>query len=72
MRLFKQVTGQPFVNYLNHFRIAKAQALLATTDLSVAEVSQEVGFCDQSYFGLIFRKLAQVTPLQYKRQYGAR
>jgi AraC-like DNA-binding protein len=32
-------------------------------------VSQEVGFCDQSYFGLTFRKLAQMTPLQYKRQY---
>jgi AraC-like DNA-binding protein len=68
MRLFKQVTGQPFVNYLTHFRIAKAQILLATTDLSVAEVGQEVGFCDQSYFGLIFRKLMQMTPLQYKRR----
>jgi AraC-like DNA-binding protein len=70
MRLFKQVTGQSFISYLNHFRIAKAQALLATTDKPVAEVSQEVGFCDQSYFGLTFRKLAQMTPLQYKRQYG--
>lgn len=71
MRVFKQVTGQPFVNYLNHFRIAKAQSLLATTDLSVSEVGQVVGFCDQSYFGLIFRKLSQMTPLQYRRQYGA-
>jgi AraC-like DNA-binding protein len=68
MRLFKQVTGQSFVNYLNQFRIAKAEHLLATTDLSVAEVSQAVGFCDQSYFGLVFRSLIQMTPLQYKRQ----
>jgi AraC-like DNA-binding protein/mannose-6-phosphate isomerase-like protein (cupin superfamily) len=68
MRLFKQVTGQSFVSYLNHFRVAKAEHLLATTDLSVAEVSQAVGFCDQSYFGLVFRSLVQMTPLQYKRQ----
>ncbi len=68
MRLFKQVTGQSFVNYLNHFRVAKAEHLLATTDLSIAEVSQAVGFCDQSYFGLVFRSLIQMTPLQYKRQ----
>lgn len=68
MRLFKQVTGQSFVNYLNQFRIAKAEHLLATTDLSVAEVSHAVGFCDQSYFGLVFRSLIQMTPLQYKRQ----
>jgi AraC-like DNA-binding protein len=68
MRLFKQVTGQSFISYLNHFRVAKSEHLLAMTDLSVAEVSQAVGFCDQSYFGLVFRNLVQMTPLQYKRQ----
>jgi AraC-like DNA-binding protein len=68
MRLFKQVTGQSFVNYLNHFRVAKAEHLLATTDLSVSEISQAVGFCDQSYFGLVFRSFVHLTPLQYKRQ----
>jgi AraC-like DNA-binding protein len=70
MRFFKHVTGQSFLAYVNHFRIAKAQALLATTSKSVSEVSQEVGFCDQSYFGLTFRKLTQMTPRQYRRQYG--
>jgi AraC-like DNA-binding protein len=68
MRLFKQVTGQPFVVYLNNFRIAKAQALLETTDLSISEVGLEVGFCNQSYFGSIFRNLSRMTPLQYRRQ----
>lgn len=68
MRLFKQVTGQSFIGYLNHFRVAKAELLLATMDLSVSEVSQAVGFCDQSYFGLVFRSLVKMTPLQYKRQ----
>ncbi len=71
MRLFKQVTGQSFVSYLNHFRVAKAEHLLSTTDLSVAEVSLAVGFCDQSYFGLVFRSLVRMTPLQYKRQHRA-
>ncbi|MFZ1129849.1 MAG: AraC family transcriptional regulator [Terriglobales bacterium] len=65
-RAFKQVTGQSFVLYLNHFRIAKAQELLASTNKSIAEVGMEVGFCDQSYFGLIFRRYAQMTPLQYR------
>lgn len=40
--------------------------LLATTDLSVSEVRQAVGFCDQSYFGLVFRGFFHLTPLQYK------
>jgi AraC family transcriptional regulator, transcriptional activator of pobA len=71
MRHFKQVTGQSFVSYLNHFRIAKAEHLLATTDLSVSDVGQTVGFRDQSYFGLVFRSLVHLTPLQYKRRYAA-
>jgi len=66
MRFFKQVTGQSFVTYLNQFRVSRAQILLKTTDKSIAEVSQEVGFCDQSYFGLLFRRLTGLTPREYK------
>jgi AraC-like DNA-binding protein len=68
MRFFKHVTGQSFVGYLNRFRVAKAEALLAETDLTIAEVSQQTGFCDQSYFGLVFRNLLQVTPREYKQR----
>ena len=67
MRFFKKATGQSLTGYLNHFRIAKAQALLASTDKPISEVSQDVGFCDQSYFGLIFRRLAGMTPRDYRR-----
>lgn len=71
MRLFKHVTGQSFISYLNHFRIAKAQALLATTSKPIAELCQEVGFCDQSYFGSVFRKTVRMTPLEYRRRFGS-
>jgi AraC-like DNA-binding protein/quercetin dioxygenase-like cupin family protein len=67
MRTFKKLTGQPFESYLNHFRIAKAQALLATTDKSISEIGEEVGFCDQSYFGLVFRRLVHLTPRDYRK-----
>jgi len=70
MRLFKQVTGQSFISYLNHFRIAKAQALLTSSDKPLAQLSQEVGFCDQSYFGSVFRKIVRMTPLNYRRRLG--
>jgi AraC family transcriptional activator of pobA len=70
MRLFKQVTGQPFKSYVNHYRIAKAQALLASTDKPIAQLSQDVGFCDQSYFGCVFRKTVGITPLTFRRRFG--
>jgi AraC-like DNA-binding protein/quercetin dioxygenase-like cupin family protein len=71
MRCFKKATGQSFDTYLNRFRITKAQALLASTDLSITRVGQDVGFADQSYFGLVFRRLLQVTPRDYRKQMQA-
>ena len=68
MRLFKQVTGESFVGYLNRFRVAKAEVLLASTDMSIAEVGQETGFYDQSYFGVTFRNLLHVTPKEYRQR----
>lgn len=70
MSLFKRATGQSFHSYLNQFRIAKAQALLATTNMPLDAISHDTGFCNQSYFGSIFRKLVGETPRAYRRRSG--
>jgi AraC family transcriptional regulator, transcriptional activator of pobA len=66
MHLFKEVTGHSFVAYLNRFRVARAQQLLAVTDRSIADISLETGFCNQSYFGVIFRRVTGMSPLAYR------
>jgi AraC-like DNA-binding protein/mannose-6-phosphate isomerase-like protein (cupin superfamily) len=68
MSFFKQATGLSFVAYFNHFRIERAQALLANTDESMVSISQLVGFCDQSYFGTVFRKIVGMPPAAYRRR----
>lgn len=68
MHLFKEVTGQSLVPYLNRFRVTRAQNLLASTEKAIVEISLEVGFCNQSYFGVIFRRLTGMTPLEYRLQ----
>jgi len=67
-RFFRRVTGQPFVTYLHHLRVGKAQSLLTLTDRSIAEISHDVGFCDQSYFGLIFHKIVGCSPRQFRNE----
>jgi AraC-like DNA-binding protein len=67
MKFFKQATGLPFMKYLNHYRIERAQILLAKTNDSMAAISQQVGFCDQSYFGMVFRRTVGMTPAAYRR-----
>ncbi len=69
MYFFKQATGQSFLAYLNRFRIAKARSLLISTESPISEISQEVGFCDQSHFGVVFRKLVGMTPLGYRHHF---
>jgi len=68
MNLFKDVTGQSFVAYLNGYRVTKAQCLLAASNKPISEVSLEAGFCTQSYFGMVFRRLTGMTPLAYRLQ----
>jgi AraC-like DNA-binding protein/quercetin dioxygenase-like cupin family protein len=70
MYFFKRTTGQSFTSYVNHFRIAKAQDLLATTNEPISSISEGLAFCNQSYFGMVFRKLVGVTPLAYRRQFA--
>jgi AraC-like DNA-binding protein len=68
MSFFKQVTGLSFVAYFNHFRIERAQALLANTEETIVTISQQVGFCDQSYFGTVFGKIVGMPPAAYRRR----
>ena len=69
MSFFKRSTGQSFMAYLNHRRIERAQALLVTSERSMSDISQETGFCDQSYFGTVFRRLVGMTPAAYRLKF---
>jgi AraC-like DNA-binding protein/mannose-6-phosphate isomerase-like protein (cupin superfamily) len=66
MRFFKVTVGQTFCSYVTSFRIAKAQYMLMNQEVSIAEISQQVGFCSQSYFGEVFRELVGTTPRTYR------
>jgi AraC-like DNA-binding protein len=69
MSSFKHVTGVSFMKYLNQYRIRRAQDMLVTTDRTIADISLDIGYCDQSYFSAVFRKLAGSTPAAYRRRY---
>ncbi|MFN0101423.1 MAG: AraC family transcriptional regulator [Bryobacteraceae bacterium] len=71
MRFFRAVTGGAFVSHLNRFRISRAQHLIASTGLTIAAISQEVGFSDQSYFGVVFRRFVGMTPREYRNHIRA-
>lgn len=63
---FKRATGLPPYQYLLQQRIDKAKELLSTGELSIAEVSQAVGFFDQSHLVRHFKSWTGVTPRDYR------
>lgn len=65
--LFKQSTGLSAHQYVIQCRIEKAKRLLAKPDLSIIEVSQQVGFQSQSHFINVFRKQIGMTPKTYRK-----
>jgi AraC-like DNA-binding protein len=69
MAFFRAATGRSFTAYLNHWRVERAQALLTGSDKDILDISQELGFCDQSYFSAVFRKMAGVSPAAYRKRF---
>lgn len=71
-RIFRQATGQSFIAYLQQRRVEHAKELLASTDKSIAEISQEAGFGNQSYMGVVFRDVVQMSPKEYRHRISRR
>lgn len=66
--LFKEAAGIPLGSYIQNYRINRAMALLRTSDLSIAEVSEEAGFGSPQAFSRIFKKATNQTPRAYRQQ----
>lgn len=66
-RLFKKLTGSSPHNYLAGIRAARAQLLLAETELSVTEVGSRVGYLSASHFTKAFRLATGTTPREFRK-----
>lgn len=67
-RIFKNETGVSVIDYITRCRIAKAEILLANSNLSIKDVAYSVGFNDQMYFSRVFKKLNGRTPTSFRER----
>ncbi len=68
-QLFKELTGDIPIDYLNAIRIEKAQMLLLTTDDKLYDIAQAVGYSNEYYFNRKFKQSVGITPGQYRTTY---
>ena len=65
-KIFHKITGVSFSNYLLNARINKAKLLLKTTDYTVSEIAEELGYYDTSHFINQFKKIVGCSPNAYR------
>lgn len=63
----KSITGMGVAQYVEDIRIRRACHLLKETELSVAEISEQVGFSTPNYFSMRFKQAVGISPLTFRK-----
>ncbi len=65
--LFRKYSGQTLTKYVNSMRVRRAKELLTSTQMSVTEIADAVGYPDPNYFSSVFRIHTGCSPRDYRR-----
>ncbi|QHT66394.1 response regulator [Rhodocytophaga rosea] len=65
LRKIKALTGQSVNEFIRHFRLKRAAALIGGKGGNVSEIAYQVGFSNMSYFAKCFKDLFGVLPNEY-------
>ena len=66
-KMFKESIGKTPIDYINGMRVNAAMELLCTTDMSMTEIADAIGFCNPNYFHKIFKQYMLTSPLAYRK-----
>ncbi|MBO5269528.1 MAG: helix-turn-helix transcriptional regulator, partial [Clostridia bacterium] len=67
---FKEDTGVNFVRYLQNYRVAQGCRLLVSSDRTVSEIAEMVGYHDVKFFSGLIRRETGLSPSEYRRRRG--
>jgi two-component system, response regulator YesN len=65
-RVFRQVSGEGYLEYMNARRLARAKELLALREWKINRIGVEVGFTTPPYFTRFFKRLTGSSPQEYR------
>jgi len=66
-KYFKRIYNLSPIEFLIKTRIKNAKKKLRTSDLSIAQISEECGFFDQAHMNRYFKKYENTTPFKYRK-----
>jgi AraC-like DNA-binding protein/quercetin dioxygenase-like cupin family protein len=71
-RFFKQNAGMTFGQYLNNFRITKAEWFLINDDDNITEIAFKSGFNSVKTFNRVFKEIKKCSPTEYRKKQNMR
>ena len=66
-QVFREATGTSLKRWITLRRIERAEVLLDTSTLNIAEIGTAVGYRDANYFTRAFRQATGMTPGEYRK-----
>lgn len=66
-KMFRDSIGKTPIGYINGIKVNRSMQLLISTDKSIAEIADEVGFYNANYYHKIFKQYMGESPLAYRK-----
>jgi two-component system response regulator YesN len=66
-KVFKEQLGINYIDFLTECRIQKAKSLMSNPELSLKEITFDVGYNDPNYFSKVFKKSCGISPTDYRK-----
>lgn len=66
--LVKELSGRTAGDWIDSYVVLEAKRLLLTTELSVQEISEQLNFANQSFFGKFFKHITGKSPSQFRKE----
>ena len=65
-KVIKETSGKPANDWIDEYVTLEAKALLKSTNMTVEQISDELNFPSQSFFGKYFKRVTGMSPRAYK------
>lgn len=66
-KLFKEKTGYSPIDYYIRLKMQKACELLELSNIKIVDISEALGYSNQYYFSLTFKRIIGKSPLEYRK-----
>ena len=69
-KVIKENSGKPANDWIDDHVALEAKALLKSTNMTIQQISDELNFPSQSFFGKYFKRVTGMSPKEYKKGKG--